>query len=219
MKGNRLRACRKAVRRMAVSFATPFLKSKDVKGNNSGDKYAVGDASHDNTPDQKDESVLATDELGYTGSKLSRWINASARNDVKVTPVDDSTWAYLMGSERHMVALPGIPNGKTSKDMPKHIGSLCKDYSIFEVSGNKAKVSPVNDYTWKILTIKRITRTVGNLRISPLSQDAFQEAIPSILGTFAKTTPSSKLRANIHRNLRKVLIHRQVYYTEQRTHV
>ncbi|KAL5018190.1 hypothetical protein ScPMuIL_003912 [Solemya velum] len=97
MKGNRLRACRKVVRRMAVSFATPFLKSKDVKGNTSGDKYAVGDVSHDNTPDEK---VLVTDELGYTGSKLSRWINASARNNAKVTPVDDSTWAYLMGSER-----------------------------------------------------------------------------------------------------------------------
>ncbi|KAL5007666.1 hypothetical protein ScPMuIL_016472 [Solemya velum] len=143
MKGNRLRVCRKAVRRMAVSFATPFLKSKNVKGNNSGDKYAVGDASHDNTPDQKDERVLTTDELGYTGSKLSRWINSSARNDAKVTPVDDSTWVYLMGSERHMIALPGISNKKTSNDMPKHIGSLCKDYSIFQVSGNKAKVSPI----------------------------------------------------------------------------
>ncbi|KAL5018189.1 hypothetical protein ScPMuIL_003911 [Solemya velum] len=149
MKGNRLRACRKAVRRMAVSFSTPFLKSKDVKGNTSGDMYAVGDVNHDNTPDEKDERVLATDELGYTGSKLSKWINASARNHAEVTPVDDSTWSYLMGSEGPMNASPGISNRNASKVTPKHIGSLCKDYSIFEVSGNAAKNSLVGDYTAK----------------------------------------------------------------------
>ncbi|KAL5017902.1 hypothetical protein ScPMuIL_003624 [Solemya velum] len=60
MKGNRLRACRKAVRRVAISFAAPFLKSKNVDGNSRKDKYAVGDVSYGNTPITTDERKLKT---------------------------------------------------------------------------------------------------------------------------------------------------------------
>ncbi|KAL5018059.1 hypothetical protein ScPMuIL_003781 [Solemya velum] len=154
MKGNRLRACRKVVRRVAVSFATPFLKSKEVKGNR--DKNAVMGVGHGDTRHEEDKKVLVTDELCYAGSKLPRWVNASARNDANVTPVDDSTWAYLMEANCPLNHLSGISNGSTSRDAPKHIGSMCKDYSIFEVCDHNANVSPVDDCTLKSLTHKKI---------------------------------------------------------------
>ncbi|KAL5019274.1 hypothetical protein ScPMuIL_004996 [Solemya velum] len=144
MKGSRLGACRQAVRRVTTALAVPFLKSKNVKDKSSRDKYTIGDASHENTPNKTDEGKLAIEELAYIGSNLTRWVNASARNDARVTPVDGTTWGYLMGINS---SLYGTTPKSASCNTSRHTGNLCKDYSIFQVSHQEAKVSPMVDYT------------------------------------------------------------------------
>ncbi|KAL5014954.1 hypothetical protein ScPMuIL_009224 [Solemya velum] len=142
MKGNRLRVCRKAVRRVAISFAAPFVKSKNVDGNSRKDKYAVGDVSYGNTPITTDERKLDINQLTYTKSNLTRWINASACNDAKVMPISDSMWALLTGSISSSF-------GASPKCSSNHIGKTCKDYNIFQVSHQDENVSPVVNYTWE----------------------------------------------------------------------
>ncbi|KAL5022675.1 hypothetical protein ScPMuIL_001830 [Solemya velum] len=140
MKGNRLRACRKAVHRVAISFAAPFLKYKNVDGNSRTEKYAVGDANHSNTPIKID-----INQLTYTESNLATWTNASAPNDAKVTPVGDSKWAFLTGSNSSSFA---ASSKCASWNIPDHIGNTCKDYNIFQVSHRDANVPPLVNYTW-----------------------------------------------------------------------
>ncbi|KAL5019677.1 hypothetical protein ScPMuIL_002569 [Solemya velum] len=147
MKGNRLRTCRKAVRRVAISFAAPFLKSKNVDGNSRKDKYTVGD--YGITPVTTDERKLDINQLTYTESNLTRWINASACKDAKVMPIDDSMWALLTGSNSSSF-------GASPKCASNHVGNTCKDYNIFQVSHQDANVSPVVNYTWDGFICKMI---------------------------------------------------------------
>ncbi|KAL5017797.1 hypothetical protein ScPMuIL_003519 [Solemya velum] len=149
MKGNRLRACRKAVRRVAISFAAAFLKSKNVDGNSRTDKCAVGDVSYGITLITTDEGKLDINQLTYTESNLTRWVNASACNDAKVMPIDDSMWAFLTGSNSSSF-------GASPKCASNHIGNTCKDYNIFQVSHKDANVPPVVKYTWDGFICKMI---------------------------------------------------------------
>ncbi|KAL5015211.1 hypothetical protein ScPMuIL_009481 [Solemya velum] len=99
MRRNRLRACGKAIRRVAALVISPFLKAPKVEN-----KYIVVDG--------REEEVIPFMEFVNTDSKVSRWYSESARYVAEVSPMDPTFTSAFQ----------------------KHIGKLCKDYSIFEVA-------------------------------------------------------------------------------------
>ncbi|KAL5005530.1 hypothetical protein ScPMuIL_018986 [Solemya velum] len=73
--------------------------------------------------DGKKEKVVPVMEFINTESKISRWISESARHVAEVSPIDQ----------------PSSPT------FQKHIGQMCKDYTIFEVAYYQPQVNELGD--------------------------------------------------------------------------
>ncbi|KAL5010785.1 hypothetical protein ScPMuIL_013090 [Solemya velum] len=73
--------------------------------------------------DGKEEEVVPVMEFIKTESKISRWISESARHVAEVSPIDQ----------------PSSPT------FQKHIGQLCKDYTIFEVASYQPQGNELGD--------------------------------------------------------------------------
>ncbi|KAL5015765.1 hypothetical protein ScPMuIL_005354 [Solemya velum] len=110
IKGNRLRTCGKAIRRVAALAISPFLKAPKVEN-----KYIVVDG--------REEEVIPFSEFINTESRVSRWYSESARYVAKVSPMDPTFISAFQ----------------------KHIGKMCKDYTIFEVTYYQAQGNELGD--------------------------------------------------------------------------
>ncbi|KAL5005018.1 hypothetical protein ScPMuIL_018474 [Solemya velum] len=120
MKGNRLRTCGKAIRRVAGLFITPFLKAPKVKN-----KYIVVDG--------REEEVIPFSEFMNTESRVLRWISESARHAAEVSPMDPTLTSAFQN----------------------HIGKMCKDYSIFQVTHYQAQGNELGDMICEKLSKSR----------------------------------------------------------------
>ncbi|KAL5009084.1 hypothetical protein ScPMuIL_014665 [Solemya velum] len=110
MRGNRLRACGKAIRRVAALVISPFLKAPKVEN-----KYIVVDG--------REEEVIPFSDFVNTESRVSRWISESARYVAEVSPMDPTLTSAFQ----------------------KHIGKLCRDYTIFEVAYHQTQRNELGD--------------------------------------------------------------------------
>ncbi|KAL5018995.1 hypothetical protein ScPMuIL_004717 [Solemya velum] len=115
MKGNRLRFCRNALRRVVVSFVLPFFGTTTNVERSSREKYIVDD------------------EFG------ERWGDTSHRDDGKVIPVNGQTWSYLEYRKSDSSCQIQI---SSTLENTTHVGNVCKDYSIFRVAHCGVKVTP-----------------------------------------------------------------------------
>ncbi|KAL5022132.1 hypothetical protein ScPMuIL_001287 [Solemya velum] len=77
--------------------------------------------------DGKEEEVVPISEVLNIESKISRWISESARHVAEVGPMNPPS------------------NSAVFEKTPKHIGKLCKDYTIFEVGNNEPQVNELGD--------------------------------------------------------------------------
>ncbi|KAL5012795.1 hypothetical protein ScPMuIL_011346 [Solemya velum] len=130
MRRNRLRACGKAIHRVAALFITPFTKAHKVEN-----KYIVIDG--------KEEEVVPISEFINTDSKISRWISESARRVAEVGPMNPPS------------------NPAVFQKTPKHIGPLCKDYTIFQLFTKHRKVKDFRVTSGKVAIMTGGTSGIG----------------------------------------------------------
>ncbi|KAL5021825.1 hypothetical protein ScPMuIL_000980 [Solemya velum] len=107
MKGNRLRFCKNAVRRVVVWFVLPLFGTTTNVERRSREKYIVDDEFG----------------VGYG--------DTSHRDDSKVIPVNNQTWSYL---EPRKSDSSGQIQRSATVENTAHVGNVCKDYSIFRVA-------------------------------------------------------------------------------------